>query len=125
MARLVLLSFKDNTAAESFVKILWQMQESDSGTADPLVSAILAAHSKTEWMVARPMNYCRCGGKGSRNHKMAYTKTKRFGWWVHAGCNRVSIMVMQKFVKNMLNGSNDLLPELVPEEKPDLNTVDG
>ena len=114
MARLLLLSVKDNDAAEAIIKLVLQSDDvHKEGWGDHVaeLGTLISAYSKLEWVVARPMNYCKCGPGVHKNRQMGWTKTRHFGWWVHTKCNRVSKGVMQKFVTNMLNGSNDLLPE--------------
>ncbi len=117
MARLILLAVKDNEVAEQFVKDLWHLQEirhtdvSVDSREFMELGVLVAAYTNVEWMIARPMNHCRCTGHG-KNRQWGWTKTRRFGWWVHANCNRVSRLVMLNFVTNLLNGHNDILPEL-------------
>lgn len=121
MARLVLLSFKDNEAAEAFCKLVMQSDDvHKEGWGDHVaeLGTLLSAYGKLEWLIARPMNYCKCAGS-NRNHIIGWARTKRFGWWVHSKCNRVSKVVYRDFVKNRMNGSNDLLHELrEPEVVP-------
>ncbi len=116
MARLILLSCKNNDAAEAIVKAILESDDwHKEGWGDRVaeLGTLVAAYSEPAWMIARPLNYCKCGSSGGgKNHKKGWGKTKRFGWWVHEGCNRVSVMVMKNFVTNLLNGSHDLLPEL-------------
>ena len=120
MARLVLVSFKDNEAAESFCKLVAQSDDvHKEGWSDHVteLGVLLSAYGKLEWMIARPLAWCRCRGH-AKNRQMGWSKTRRFGWWVHTECNRCSRMVVEKFVSNLLNGNNDLLLELRPKPEP-------
>jgi hypothetical protein len=124
MARLLLLSVKDNDAAEAIIKLILQADDvHKEGWGDHVreLGTLLSAYSKLEWVVARPLAWCRCT-KGDKNHQWGWSKTKRFGWWVHVTCNRCSRMVVEKFVENHLNGHNDLLPEyrakLLADQQP-------
>jgi hypothetical protein len=83
------------------------------------LGTVTAAYGKIEWMLAQPKNWCRCTGKRSSGNKFGYSKTKRFGWWVHATCNRPTKMVVQKFIGNLMNGHHDILDELRPQETPE------
>ena len=119
MARALLLTFKDNSTAEAFVRKVWASQniEAESGLTDAAeIGLLIASAAKVEWMVARPTVWCRCGS-GPRNQQRGYIKTAKFGWWVHGVCNRVTYVIVRDFVKNMLNGANDLLPLLKQEHK--------
>src|SRR6266566_7585030 len=103
-ARVVLLSFKDNKAAEEFCRNLATIQnDATYDPADPALTGnalgfILAAHCKLEAMVARPSVWCRCKGR-----KTGYTKSKRFGWLLHS-CNKPAKTVVVYFIDHMLNG---------------------
>jgi hypothetical protein len=113
MARLILLYVKDNDAAEEIVKQSLHLAEAEriSGHEMAEFGTLVASYSTVEWMIARPLVWCRCL-KAGKNHQWGWAKTKRFGWWVHSECNRSSRMVVEKYVTNLLNGHNDLLPEL-------------
>jgi len=124
MARLVLLSFKDNAEAERLAQNLTE-NEGDISTVIPCTAHI-------EWVIAQPTKACQCGlseqpVKRSRRRKGlnrtsadAFSKGRRFGWWCHATCHRVSRGVLERFVANLTNGNYDLLPEILddPERVP-------
>lgn len=136
MARLVLLSFANNAEAERFVR------EMEPGTAtDEYPETIGEAvwHATVEWVVARPTNPCNCAmapagsdarkrrRRLSRTSRDAFTKGKRFGWWLHAACKRPTRLVIEKFATNMTNGAYDLMPEIIGDgrEPNDLRRYPG
>jgi hypothetical protein len=132
MARAILLTFKDNAAAEAFVKAMWRAQDNDEGiTLDQVgeIGLIVAASSKIQWMVARPLQYCKCRimpalgkGKFDRIHEK-WRQTERYGWIVHAKCNKPSYWVVRDWIAHRKVGLNDLLPEL--KEELDANSSTG
>jgi hypothetical protein len=114
MARLLLLSIKDNDAAEAIIKAIlkadsFSADDKDWGDHVKELGTLVSAYSKIEWVLARPLAFCQCVSKAKDNK--GWGKTKRFGWWVHAGCNRCSKMVVDKFVGNLMNGHHNLLAE--------------
>jgi hypothetical protein len=117
VARVVILSFKDNEAAEALTRGLLKAQRDPMGGIPMELSAILVASSNVEAFLARPTASCRC--KTHKNHKQAWTKTVRFGWWVHAACKRPSSLVVKNYIKNLIiSGGNNLLPEIEAQLAP-------
>jgi hypothetical protein len=121
MARAVLITFRDNDAAEAFVKKVWEVQDQDSSTGRATIEAglLVAAKGKIEWMIARPLNscYCRISPKRIKKGKFdqsyePYHRTQRFGWFVHSKCNKPNRFVVRNFINNLHVGWNDLLDEL-------------
>ncbi len=115
MARVVILSFRDNAAAERFIhlKDKWESDDTSAEEAENelvALGAIVAASSTMEAVVAKPTLACQHNtGRGG------YAQTKKFGWYVHAepGCRRPHADVVRDFVKNMVVASgNNLLPDL-------------
>jgi hypothetical protein len=124
MARAVLLTFRDNQAAEAFVKKLWAEQDPfASGEQYTEVGFLAASSAKIEWMLAQPLAACKCSGKRVSGNKFGYKKTKRFGWWVHAACNKPTKLIIRTFIENLKNGHNDILPELFPNEPADVHIM--
>jgi len=118
-ARVLVLSFKDEKAAEQFARLKVQWEEYDENAPENVqaevltLGAIVAAETKLEAMVARPSNPCRCTSSKHVNRGGGYTKTVKFGWWVHAACGKPEWRLIQDFIKNMiLSSGNDLLPGL-------------
>jgi hypothetical protein len=119
MARLVLLRFGNNAEAENFVKEMF----SEGGIG-------LSSHTRVEWVLAQPTKPCTCNiaqqpGRKSRRKRTegsGFTKTRHFGWWVHAACRRPSKLVIDRFTRNLTNGHYDLLPEILAET--DMHPVD-
>jgi len=129
MARIVLLGFGDNDAAEHFIASLWAAQEADDNQTEVLqqetvaIGAIAAACATVEALVARPTTYCECKivgkGRGSSRGKFSaqtedWIRTQRFGWIVHKRCNKPNRWVVRRFVHQLLAGVGikNLLPEL-------------
>jgi len=127
MARALLLTFKDNDAAEAFVKLILasdniQKDDADGWRAHVTELGVLAsAYSKVEWMVAQPTVWCKC--RIGRGRSRGWTKTKKFGWFVHDQCNRVSYYVVRDFVKNHRQGEHDLIPGLITQRKSDIHIM--
>jgi hypothetical protein len=118
-ARVLVLSFKSEKAAEQFAHLKIQWENTDTEPTDNIeaeiltLGAIVAAETTLEAMVAKPSNPCRCTSSKHVNRGGGYTKTVKFGWWVHAACGKPEWRVIQDFIKNMIISSgNDLLPAL-------------
>jgi hypothetical protein len=140
MARVVILSFQDNDAAEAFVEHTLEAQAAKHGGIPIAISAHVVAHAQVEAMVARPTVSCRCRivgmtqffrEKGQRRRttgkfedptdRLEYSlamgrwiKSERFGWLIHDKCKRPNFFPVKNFISNMVLGcgANDLLPEL-------------
>jgi hypothetical protein len=133
MARAILLTFKDNEAAEAFVKAMWRAQDGDGISLDQVgeIGLIVAASSKIQWMVARPLQYCKCKimpslGKGKFDRVYEkWKQTERYGWIVHVKCNKPSYWVVRDWIKHRRVGLNDLLPELKEEVDATRQTTTG
>jgi hypothetical protein len=133
MARIVVLSFDDNKAAEAFVEHTLDAQDPmSSDTQATAIGYLTVAHSVIEAVVARPTVSCRCRivgmtewarmnnqrkktrGMGKfqdgpqREEYVAsigqWHKTERFGWLIHTKCNRPNYFVVHRFIQNMLIG---------------------
>src|ERR1700745_937444 len=143
MARVVLLSFVDNDAAEHFIEGALAAQDENTPT-DQLATeimatgAIVAACSTIEAMVARPTAACKCKivgkSRGSSRGKFSaltenWYKSERFGWLIHKRCKRPNYWAVARFIENMIVGvgCNDLLPELKERINADATeaAVDG
>ena len=110
MARVVILSFADNDAAERFIDLTLSVQGSDRNWHEfSEIGAIVGSMSKVEALVARPTMSCPCRSvrKGDSH------KSPRFGWWVHNPCNKPQKEIVRNFIKNLYVGYNNLLPEIV------------
>jgi hypothetical protein len=141
VARIVILSFGDNDAAEHFVEGVLAAQDQDTSTEQlateiMATGAIVSACSTIEAMVARPTAWCKCKivGKSrgaSRGKFSAMTeswyKSARFGWLIHRRCQRPHYFVVTRFIQNMVTGvgCNDLLPELKAKLVPKEEIVDN
>jgi hypothetical protein len=120
MARAVILDFKDNDAAEALIAKLDEAK-ADAHSGIPMeLAAILCSSAEVKALLARPTRGCKCRGiKTNRNHKMAFTRTKRFGWFVHVGCNRPAQMVVDRWWHNLtISAGNNLLEELRAKFRP-------
>jgi hypothetical protein len=118
MARIIVLSIADNTVAEQLAKDLLREVPKRAWLRLPGV--------KIEAMIARPTVACKGHRQPGRIKPLGeFTRTQRFGWFVCATCKRPAKAVVQRFVDNMLGGSNNLLPELTggePRQPPWLTT---
>lgn len=118
MARIVILSFRDNDAANAVVKqLLDTLDPNQAGWGDKVavLGTVLAASAKVEAVIARPTSPCRCPGSKTKPMRGEYHKTERFGWWVHK-CNKPHYTIVRDFVTHMLGGSNNLLAEFEQEK---------
>lgn len=105
MARLVVLEFPDNEDAEAFVYGI------DAGAIGPGPAGVQVAA-----VYARPTKFCTCTtgfGMKQKQGKMAggFTRTRKYGWWVHAVCGKPTQMWTENFQMNLIN-AKDLLPGL-------------
>jgi hypothetical protein len=112
MARVIILSFDDNAAAERFAKHVMEGQRLGLGTMTPSQGV------QVEAMVARPTVACRGPHRvpGKLKSQMGWTRTIKFGWWVCSVCNKPAPAVVRDFIQNMLGGYNDLLPTVTGGE---------
>jgi len=127
--RTIVISFKDNEAAELFCKLqVGEVLGATETMRDQLVElAFLAREAKLDAMIARPTASCRCtkGFGKMNNNNYGWTRTLRFGWWVHAACKKPSRYVVRDFIRNMIIQNNDLLPELFSEHDGQPAPVSG
>ena len=120
MARTFLLTFKDNEAAESFVRLMTQTEDTkvpDWNDHVNTLGIVLSACGKLDAMVARPTAYCKCPGSTAKGKMSEWKKTAKFGWFICPSCRKPALQVVSKFVKNHLAGMHDLLPELIAKIK--------
>jgi hypothetical protein len=142
MARVVILSFDDNTAAEAFVEHTLEAQAAKHGGIPISISAHVVAHATIEAVVARPTVSCRCrivgmtqyyreksqrsragqgkfvnyGGPEQQEYVSVmgtHVKTERFGWLIHTKCKRPGFFVVKRFIQMMLVGVG--CNDLLPE----------
>lgn len=77
MARYVVLSFEDNTKAETFI--------SDKLVLGPdlqdLFAGTLLGEAKVEAIFAKPTKFCECTKK-----RKGWFRGKKYGWWVCSNC---------------------------------------
>jgi len=115
MSRVVILSFRDNDAAEHFARQVLEGQS--NGTCSVLPSKDV----RIEALIAQPTQRCKGPHRvpGKQKSERGWSRTKRYGWWVCGVCNKCSPMVVRDFITNMIGGYNNLLSELMggdPEE---------
>ena len=137
MARAILITFKDNEAAEAFVKSVWESQSPEAITdgTNLRIGFLVAAHARVRWMIAQPTQACKCNikpntGKGKFNNQYEqWRQTERFGWRVHARCNKPNFFVVRDFLRNLHVGYKNLLGELREQDgandTTEPATVDG
>src|SRR5260370_42469692 len=118
MARVVVLHFDDNDAAEHFVEGVLAAQDTSSederlATEVMATGAIVAACSRIEALIARPTVYCKCvivgKSRGTSRGKFSSTteswiRPERLGRYVQARCKKPNRFVDADFTKNMLVG---------------------
>jgi len=129
MARAILITFKDNDAAEAFVKTTWRSQGDNGASLADVgeLGLIVASAARIRWMIAQPTQACKCNikpntGKGKFNNQYEqWRQTERFGWRVHARCNKPNFFVVRDFLRNLHVGYKNLLGEL--REKEDVNAT--
>lgn len=123
MARAVILKFKDNAAAEKFVRETVERGNVSVLSDDPELYTDNVTVT-IEAVVAVPTSYCKCasmddgtGGtrrrRRSKRDSFGWTRGGQFGWWVCPHCKRVSRPMMTHFISAMLVGANDLLPKIL------------
>jgi hypothetical protein len=117
------LSFKDNEAAEALIRETLKSQRDPHGGVPMSIAHIVCSSATVEAMMARPTAGCKC--KTHKNHKLAWTRTTRFGWWVHASCKRPASLVVKNYIKNLIiSGGTNLLPEIEAEMVPPTDTIE-
>jgi hypothetical protein len=104
MSRTIVLTIPNNEEAER-----WAQSMLD---ADTNGTVMLPASARIDAMIARPTLYCKCVSR----KKEGWSRTTKFGWWVHPRCRRPARLVVERFISNMLGGCNDLLPTLSGSE---------
>lgn len=134
MARVVILSFENNSAAVKFVREVNRVQTDDTSDHQDIarIGLLAATYSKLEAFLARPTLACACKhGLGIRSQQYkavaGFGKTPKFGWWVHAACGRPTKMVVDRFISNLtISGGNNLLHQiLTPKEPVEVHVVPG
>lgn len=126
MARVVILSFENNAAANKFVKDLNASQNSDEVASSKVaeMGLIAMSYSKLEALLARPTLACECTkGLGIRSQQYkavaGFGKTTKFGWWVHSACKRPTKLVVDRFIHNLIiSGGNNLLQQVLTPKGP-------
>lgn len=131
MARVVILSFENNAAANKFVKDINALQNDGASPGAQVdkdeilrVGLLAATYSKLEALLARPTLACECTkGLGIRSQQYkavaGFGKTAKFGWWVHAACGRPTKMVVDNWIKNLIiSGGNNLLGQILTPKGP-------
>jgi hypothetical protein len=108
MAREIYLLIQDNKVAEEFAKAML-VTERDGMPFVPRGTTIDA-------IVARPTLYCKCSStkrkRGRQKPLDDFTQVKKFGWWVHALCNRPTKYVVEHWLENHIGGYRNLLSDL-------------
>jgi hypothetical protein len=141
MARVVLLQFLDNDAAEHFIESVLAAQDENTPTeqlSSEIIAtgAIAAACATVEALIARPTVWCKCKivgkSQGARRGKFSalterWYKTERYGWYVHARCERPNVFNVKRFINNILIGvsCNNLLPELKEKINANVGEAEG
>jgi len=95
MARYVILSFEDNNEAELFIAAVERNQAGHHGhvlmaVPHPTLEDQFGVHGLSENVFVRglymkPTTFCTCAPSQRVD---GYTRGKKFGLWVHAGCGK-------------------------------------
>ena len=84
--RSVLISFKDNAAAEAFVRSVIEIQGTEQlagwGDRAGALGILTAAHAQVDAVMARPTTWCKCAESKIRGGQGGWNKTEGFGWFV-------------------------------------------
>jgi hypothetical protein len=127
MARVVVLTFMDNDAAESLIADLDGMQAEGYEIEQPALTSLamtLLAYAKVNAIIARPTAYCKCPQttRGRSMSSSGWFRTKRFGWYVcpNDNCHRPHRTTVKNFISNLIAGCGyNLLPELMTKLHPE------
>jgi hypothetical protein len=120
MARLVVLSFDENEAAERFVDHMNNLM----GAGALNQAAIVMAYASVEGVYAQPTKFCTCtetlGLKSGGKKGHGWAKSKKYGWWVHTapGCSKPS----KKWGTNIgaiVADAYNLLPSILKRKEDD------
>jgi hypothetical protein len=125
VARTILITFADNKAAAEFARDFASAQKTTcSGTMIHIEGVTMDA------MIARPTLYCRCTPtmrrRGRQKELGDFTQAEKFGWYIHALCQRPTKYVVEHWLQHRIAGNKDLLPgvlgrgESVPQPDADL-----
>lgn len=102
MARYVVLDFRDNEFAETFVKLV------DGSLSWEQLAAVSGAHAEVAAVFAKPTLFCTCGVDYTAK---AFQKSSRFGWFVHLKCKRPTEK-WGRNIKFVLGQAHNILKEL-------------
>lgn len=122
MARAVILRFKDNAAAEKFVRETVERGSISVLSDDPdLYTDVVPVEVAA--VVAIATSHCHCASmqddtgprrrRRSKRDSFGWTRGGQFGWWVCPHCRKPSIHWTRHFITAMLAGCNDLLPKIL------------
>lgn len=106
MARLVVISFDDNEAAERFVDHM----NNKMGAGALNQASIAIAYGHVEMLLAQPTMFCQCKNPDPKH----FGRTKKFGWYVHRKCNKPTER-NGRSLRSILSTAYNLLPGV--EEK--------
>lgn len=108
MARLLVLSFKDNEAAEAAAKLL-----ADGRTT---ILNEFEHEAVVEGIYAAPTVFCDPGdGHRGKKTMSGWTRGKKYGWWVCGVCKKPSVMWGGRFECVVAQGRNLLADLLAPD----------
>jgi hypothetical protein len=118
VARVIILSFSDDTVAEKLVELKDSAERADNPQIDLVQLGLVVTQSEMEAMIARPTVFCRCTSGTGRGTS---SKTAKFGWWIHNQCRKPHYTIVKNFIHNMIvSVGNDLLPELRRQQRDSL-----
>jgi hypothetical protein len=109
VARLVVLEFDDDEAAERFVDHMGNRMGATALNA----ASIALAYSDVIRVVAKPTRFCKC------KNPQKFVQTKRFGWRVHEACMKPVPQPWseRRGLLQLLFSANELLDSIRSKER--------
>jgi hypothetical protein len=83
MARLVILEFEDNDAAERFT----QSMNNRLGPGSLPQASVAMAYADVIAVFAKPTKFCECPAS-TKKSLSSFGKSKKYGWYVHRTCGK-------------------------------------
>jgi hypothetical protein len=109
MARLLVINIDDNETAKAVIDAVMDIQgrPADAYMIGPMLGA---SGATLEGVFARPTQFCECTDvRGKGRPDAGWSRTKRFGWWVHVKCKKPSKMASSSL--QVLHDGNNIINE--------------
>lgn len=109
MARLVVLSFEDNAAAEGFVKQIDNLEYLPEGAMGGVSNDYAPIDAGVvEGVFALPTQFCE-GGHGGGKRSRSWSRGKKYGWWVCTVCMKPANISREKTIRAVVSQGVNLL----------------